>query len=174
MSWPTNPINGQQVEINGILYRYDSTASVWNRVGQDPITVSNNSFTTAGLYVTGLAQLQQSQEKFVAKTGATGVVTHDFSTGCTFYHTSIAANFTANITNLTTDSSYTTVIALILVQGSTPYICNALQIGGVSQTINWFNGSAPTGTSNFVDIELFYIFNNSGTYKVLGQLATYG
>mgnify|MGYP003352836596 CR=1 FL=1 len=174
MSWPVNPINGQQTSINGITYQYNSTTSLWDRIGQTPITVSNNSFTTSGIYITGLTQLQQSQEKFVALTGATGVVTHNFSLGCTFYHTSIAGNFTANITNLTTDSSYTTVIGLILVQGSTPYICNALQIAGVSKTINWLNGTVPTGTSNYVDIIIFYIFNNSGTYKVLGQLATYG
>lgn len=174
MSWPTNPINGQQVAINGITYQYNSSSSLWDRVGQTPITVSNTSFTTAGIYVTGLSQFQQSQEKFVAKTGATGVVTHDFSQGCTFYHTSISANFTTNVTNLTTDSLFTTVIALILVQGSTPYICNAFQIGGVSQTIKWINGLVPEGNANFIDVMIFTIFNNSGTYTVLGQLGTYG
>jgi hypothetical protein len=34
--------------------------------------------------------------------GATGVVVHDFSTAAVFYHTSPAANFTINITNVPT------------------------------------------------------------------------
>lgn len=174
MAWPTNPLNGQQVTINGITYQYNSTDSVWNRVGQESVTISNDSFTTDGLVIQGLAQFQQTQERFSTKTGATGVVAHDFSTGSTFYHTSIAGNFTANITNLSTTSSVSTVIVLILVQGATPYICNAIQIEGSAQTIKWQGYSAPTGTANRVDTMVFTIFNNSGTYTVLGQLGTFG
>jgi hypothetical protein len=40
MSWPVSPTNGQQVEINGILYEYDATEGVWNRIGYVPTGIS--------------------------------------------------------------------------------------------------------------------------------------
>ena len=128
-----------------------------------------------GLVVTGTTTIQQSQEVVPAtKTGATGVVAHDFATGSTFYHTGIAANFTCNVTNFVTTAGRVSIIALVLVQGATPYICNALQIGGAAQTIKWAGGSAPTGNANKLDIMAFTILNIGGTYTVTGQLSSYG
>lgn len=57
MSWPANPIDGQQVTINGVLYQYDATPGVWNRVGSGVSSVAVDSFTAANLTVTNLASL---------------------------------------------------------------------------------------------------------------------
>lgn len=158
-----------------ITTRYGSLAGDVGITGNLTVgTGGSGKTTTTSLVVTGQTTLKQSQEGFVAKSGATGTVAHDFSTGTTFYHTGILANFTCNVTNLDTTAGRATVIVLILAQGSTPYICNALQIGGSAQTIKWVNGTAPTGTASRVEAMVFTIFNNSGTYTVLGQLSSYG
>lgn len=57
MSWPATPSDGQQVTISGILYQYDSTPGVWNRVGSGASSVAVDSFTTSNLTVTNHAYL---------------------------------------------------------------------------------------------------------------------
>ena len=114
-------------------------------------------------------------DSFESKSGATGVVTHDCTTNRVFVHSTVSANFTANLTNLNLTSGNSTVVTLLINQGATAYIANALQIGGVSQTINWQGStSAPSGNANKKDAMAFSIFNVSGTYTVLGQLVSFG
>jgi hypothetical protein len=114
-------------------------------------------------------------DSFESKSGATGVVTHDCTTNRVFIHSTVSANFTANLTNLNLSSGSSTVVTLLINQGATAYIANALQIGGVSQTINWQGStSAPSGNANKKDAMAFSIFNVSGTYTVLGQLVSFG
>jgi len=109
-------------------------------------------------------------EKFQTKVDATGTVTHDCSAGHIFYHTSPDANWTANFTNLNLSSTYATAVTIVIVQGGTGYYPTALEIGGVSQTINWQGNGTPTPSINRVDVVTFSILNNSGTYTILGQL----
>ena len=113
-------------------------------------------------------------EKFATLTGATGTVAHDCATAQIFYHTGAAANFTANFTNLTIAQEDATNLAIIINQGGTGYIPNAVQIGGVAQTIIWQGNSAPTATDNGTDSFSFTILNDGGTYVVLGQMVTFG
>ena len=141
-------------------------------------TAAQPNITSVGaltsLEVGGTLLLQQSQENFVSLTGATGVVTHNFSLGGTFYHTSIAGNFTANITNLPNVAGRVTVIALLLVQGATPYICNGFNIAGAAQTIRWLGGAAPVGIGTRFETQLFTIFQTGvGTYIVTGLLNSF-
>ena len=112
-------------------------------------------------------------EGFSNITGATGVTTHDCSNGHIFRHTGIAANFTANFTNLGLTNDHGSTVALLLIQGSTSYIPTAVQIGGVSQTILWQGGSSPSGTNNGTDIVTFSIIQASGTYTILGNIISY-
>ena len=116
----------------------------------------------------------QVNEKFGIITGASSIVVHDCSSGRIFTHSSIAANFTCNFTNLNINSGYASAVSLILNQGATAFIANAVQISGVAQTINWLNASTPTGNANKKDIISFTILNSSGTYTVFGQLASFG
>lgn len=56
MAWPTNPVDGQQVTVSNVLYQYNSSLGVWNKVqltaptflaNGTTVTVSNN-FTAPG------------------------------------------------------------------------------------------------------------------------------
>jgi hypothetical protein len=142
-------------------YSFDNVAANTLSVSTD-VTLSGNT------------SLQQSIEKLQTITGATGTVTHNFSLGSLFYHSSISANFTANITNVPSTNDRVIVVSLILLQGSTSYIPNALQINGTSQTINWSNGVAPTGNANKRDLVVFSLVRTSSTWTILGQLSTFG
>ena len=143
---------------------YDgSTQAERLRVGHT-VTTSNN-----------VLRLEKGvHEKFATLTGATGTVAHDCSTGQIFYHTGAAANFTANFTNLTIAQEDATNIAIVINQGNTGYIPNAVQIGGAAQTIIWQGNSAPTATDNGTDTFSFTILNDGGTYVVLGQMVSFG
>ena len=113
-------------------------------------------------------------ENFETKSAATGVVTHDCSTGHIFFHSGSTSNFTANFTNLNLATAYATNLTLLVTQSSTAYIPSAIQIDGSAQTLMWQGGSAPSGTSNGQDVVSFSILNNSGSYVVLGQLVGFG
>lgn len=129
---------------------------------------------SAGVVSTSLT-IDKIHETFVSLSNANGTFTHDCSNTQVFNHTSIAGNFTANFTNLNLANNYATSLTLILNQGATPYVANAVQIGGAGQTVNWQgNTAAPVGNANKKDIMSFSIINNSGTYTVFGQLTSFG
>jgi len=123
---------------------------------------------------TGTTTLQQSTELLNTKTSATGTVTHDFSTGAIWYHSSISANFTANFTNVPITADRAISVVLILVQGATPYIPNAVQIDGAVQTINWSGATAPTGNASQIDTVSFTFIRISDSWTVIGSLTSYG
>ena len=150
------------------IVTFDQDLNTSNNVTFNEITVSSN------LVITETTSLTKTVEVFSSIADATGVVTHDCSTGQIFNHTSIDDNFTANFTNLNLGSGKATTITLVLNQGGTAYIANAVQIQTSAQTIKWSANTVPTGNTNAVDVVSFSIFNNSGTYTVLGQLSTFG
>ena len=110
------------------------------------------------------------EEAFATLTGATGTVTHDCDTGHIFYHTTPAADWTANFTNLSLTAEYATTLSIVISQGATAYIPTAVEIGSVAQTILWQGGSQPSGTANGTDVVAFSVLNDGGTYVVMGQL----
>ena len=112
-------------------------------------------------------------EGFEEKTGATGTVAHDLSAKRIFRHSSIAADFTANLTNTGLADGFGTGVSMILVQGATAYIPTAVEIDGTSQTILWLGGSQPTGTADGVDLVQFTVLQSGVSYTVLGQLVPY-
>ncbi len=114
-------------------------------------------------------------ERHTSKTGATGTVVHDMDDGHIFMHSSMAADFTANLTNSHIGINTATTVLFILTQGNTARMVTGLEIGGVSQTIRWQNNSVPTGTDNGFDAVSFSIFQTtSGNYTVLGQSVSFG
>jgi hypothetical protein len=124
--------------------------------------------------ILGTSTFQQVTEKVQLKTAANGTVTHDYSLGTLFYHSSISANFTANITNVPTTNDRSIVVSIILDQGATAYIPNALQIDGASQTINWVGGSTPTPIANKKELVSFVLVRISSSWTVLGSITTFG
>jgi hypothetical protein len=124
--------------------------------------------------VAGTTTVQQIQEIGQTKTGATGTVVHDWTTGNIFYHSTMSANFTANITNVptTADRAYTTT--LILKQGAVGYYANALQINSSPATILWANATGPTGTAARTEIESFTLYYTASAWTAFGQLTSFG
>jgi hypothetical protein len=138
-------------------------------------TLNGGIGTLSNVTLSGMTTLSQSTEIITtAKTGSTGVVTHDLSTGTTFYHTGIVANFTANFTNVPTTDNRTIVVLLFLIQGASAYYPSAVQIDGVSQTILWANATTPTATANRKELVSFSLIRQSATLSVFGQLSSYG
>ncbi len=113
-------------------------------------------------------------ESLSTKTGATGTVTHDISTGTIFHHSSMSANFTANFTNVPTTNDRVINVTLILIQGVTARIPSAVQIDGSAQTINWQDNTVPTGNASKKDIAVFSLIRTGSAWTVLGGLSTYG
>lgn len=139
----------------------DATGLQWDN--------TNSVFT-----VTGTLELQQSTEVFTTKTNATGIVTHDFTGGAIWYHSSVTSSFTANFTNIPTTTNRATVVTLVIAQGATGFLPSAIQINGVAQSVNWLGGTQPTGNANKFDF-LSYTFMRVGTaWVVTASLSTYG
>ena len=116
-----------------------------------------------------------AEEKYSVLTGATGTVVHDCANGKMFHHTTPAANWTANFTNLNLNQyKFSTSVGMVITQGGTAYIPNVVQIGGAAKTIIWQGNSAPTGTANGTDAVSFTIMRDGSTYIVLGQLTSFG
>jgi hypothetical protein len=143
---------------------------------QGSIISDNEIFITPGTttVLNGLTTFYQSTEVINTKTGATGTVEHDFSTGAIWYHSSLASNFTANFTNVPTTNDRTINVILVLIQGATARVPSALQINGGAQTINWQDNVTPVGNSNKRDIISFSLIRTSNNWLVLGSLSTYG
>ena len=134
-------------------------------------------FAAAGVFTTitatGLTSLAEITEVLNTKTAATGVVTHDFSTGAIWYHSSISANFTVNLTNVPTTNDRIITVSLILNQGATGRLPSAFQIDGVAQTIRWQNNVTPTPNINIIEVATFSLIRTGSTWFVLGQLAPF-
>ena len=163
---------------NQILSINDNTNSTSSTSGAVIVTggigVSGNLNVGSGLGVSGLTSLTYTSEKLSTKSSATGVVTHDLTTGSIFYHSSISNNFTANITNVPDTNDRAIGVTLVLSQGVTAYMATALQIDGNAQTIKWVNNSVPSGAANKVDVVGFSLIRTGSSWTVLGQYSTYG
>jgi hypothetical protein len=55
MSWPANPVNGQRVQINGVLYEFNAANETWDRIGGYPDNFIVEFLQTPNLVVTGRA-----------------------------------------------------------------------------------------------------------------------
>jgi hypothetical protein len=65
-------------------------------------------------------------------------------------------------------------MTLIITQGGSKYDLSAVQIGGVSQTIKWAGGVAPTFTANKTELVVITLIRTSGgAWTVTGQLSQY-
>lgn len=141
-------------------------------------TLTNKTLTTPTI---NGAILDRTEENWnIVASAATGTINFDVLTSSIWYYTS---NATANHTiNIRGDGS-TTFNSLIAVgdsmtvvwantNGTTAYWNNVLQIDGVSQTIRWQGGSAPTGgNASATDIYSYLIVKTAATptYLVFGS-----
>jgi len=160
-------------DIKGSVFADDSTLLVDGVNGTIPaanITGSLSGVAVSTADITGYGVFTGTEESFATLTGATGTVAHDCDNGHIFYHTTPAADWTANFTNLGLTAEHATTLSIVIDQGATAYIPSAVEIGGVAQTLLWQGGSAPSGTADGTDVVAFSILNDGGTYVVMGQL----
>ena len=112
-------------------------------------------------------------EKFDTHTGLVSGINLNAQTSHSLYISSATNNKTLSVTNLSLTSGQGSNITIIWNQGSTPYMITALNVNGISQTINWQGGSQPNGTANGVDIISFTIYYTGSAYVVMGQSVSY-
>lgn len=134
-------------------------------------TVTPRAAQFTDLTAQGLTTLAETAEITQALTGATGTVVHNFTVANTFVHTSIAANFVCNITNVPTTNNRVITITLVLVQGAIPYYPTAIQIDGAAQTVNWL-GSTPT--ANNTAVLTISLIRSSSAWTVTASYADHG
>jgi hypothetical protein len=135
---------------------------------------TTSSFTGA-TQVDGRTTLSSITEKLVPSVGGTGTVAYDLSLASIFYANGPTGDITANFTNVpTTPNNRIITPTVILSQSATPRIVSGVQIDTVAQTINWANGTTPTGTANKQDVFGFSLIRSGSAWKVLGQMSTYG
>lgn len=143
-------------------------------VGLGNVTNESKATMFTSPTFTGTTTVQQTTDVVVKMSAATGVVAHDYSQTAVWYHTGVLANFTANFTNIPATDMRGISVTLIIAQGATPYIPNAVQIGGVAQTINWQNNAVPPGQANKKDMVNFLLIRINDIWTVTGSLASYG
>jgi cytoskeletal protein CcmA (bactofilin family) len=137
-------------------------------------STSNTATFTGGAAFSGTTDVQELREQVVNPSIASNAATLDWSTGNIFYTdaSGAGANITYNVTNVPTDVNKIMTINIFQVQGSTGRIPGTFQIGGVSQTIKWVGGSAPTPTSSSGKIDVFSFTMHrlaAGTWNVYGS-----
>lgn len=86
----------------------------------------------------------------------------------------LQGNITVNLTNLSLTTLTATSVLIILNQGSSAYVPNVFQIAGNTVNVYWQDGILPIGNPNKKDLVNYSILKNSGTYKVFGQLMSFG
>ena len=132
------------------------------------------NWTISTITVAGTSSFQQLQRTVISLSGATGVVTHDWSSADIFYHASIAANFTCNITNIPTVSRKSYEINLILSQGASAYLATALQISGSAISLLWAGGSAPTPTANKTGKQTIELYYSGSAWTAMSSYVSFG
>lgn len=108
------------------------------------------------------------------KTGATGDVEHDCTDSHVFYHSGISGNFTPDFTNIDITNGKTTKTTLILDQGSTGYIPEAMKVNGTGSTIHWEGTVIPTASTDAVDKVEMRIMRSSDTYTTIAEYTKHG
>jgi hypothetical protein len=110
-------------------------------------------------------------ESTAVKTSATGTVVHNYLESNTFVHTSISANFVANFTNVPTTNNRIITFNLVLVQGAIAYYPTAIQIDGVTQTVNWLGNTPKPSDTDVINISLI---RSSSAWTVTAGYSDFG
>lgn len=146
-------------------------ANVKNLTANTTISFTGN--TNVSAWFTS-AQTTEALNALGALSSAT--TNYNLATGASFYHSSITlgANWTANIQNVPTTDGRTVIVTIMVVQGTTPYIPNVVQIDGTPQTIKWASGITPVGRASAVDIFSFGLVRAGAAWaQVLGSYTSY-
>ena len=135
--------------------------------------VKNGANLASDLSVVGRTTFGGASEKMTHTQGGSSL-TCNMVNRTVFYLNNPSGNVTANFTNVPTTDDRVYTPTVILSQSSPAYIVSIVQIDAIGQTINWANGTAPTGNANKQDVFGFSLIRSGSAYKVLGQMSTYG
>jgi len=125
--------------------------------------------------VTGTLSTAEIQETVNTITSPGTFSALDWSTGSIFYISSMASNFTINITNIPTTTNKSYVVTLILDQGVTGYYANVLQIASAVVPIYWVNAITPIALATRKEIQSITLYYTSSLgWTAFGELASFG
>ncbi len=163
-----------------LLFSPNGTGNV---VFEVPNNTTRGTFNSSGLTVVGAVGgtsiavgsdgITTITEKVVPLTGATGTVTHDYTAGQIFWHTSPAANWTANFTNVPTTDNRNVNFTIVIVQGATARYPSAVQVNGGAVTLRWANNLTPSTTANVIELASISLFRVGSTWYAIGNYATF-
>jgi len=151
-------------------YLSQSNASATYASKSSPTFTGSSVFSN--VQVDGILDVQEIREKIIEISIVSGSATANFNEGGLFYIANApSANFTLNVTNVPNVSSRSQTVSLVVTQGATGRIPNVFLLDGVSQTIRWLGGSAPTPTSSAgkIDIFNFTIFRTSSSTLIIAN-----
>jgi hypothetical protein len=174
--WDTIKVGGIQTTGSASI---GTSATVGTTLGVSGLLTANGGISTSGtltatggVNLSGTVDVQELREQVVEVTLSSNAVTLDWSAGNIYYiGTAPTGAMTFNATNVPTDVNKIMTINVFVTQGSTGYIPTTFNIGGVSQTIRWPGGTAPspTNTAGKIDIFAFTMHRTSaGAWIVYG------
>jgi hypothetical protein len=159
----TSPADGELLMYNGVSWR------------------NQNELTQKIDFLDGI-RLRGEMHSYFEEFSVTGTPGHIqtysmSSSGRTgyFFITDLEHDMIINITDhpATTTNRQTFSIVVAVDNNNTfgGHICNGLQIGGVTQTVDWgYGNSAPTGTQDQIDVVEFVVYSVAGVgYNVVGR-----
>ena len=137
-----------------------------------PLSNNNVAFTSPlePTYVTSTAPAS-TMNLYVSTNSSSVLITSNAANNWVF---NVAATSGATLNSLLSNNEEIT-IAVRVKQGPTPYYCTGINIDGVSQTVNWQGGSAPSfGYASGYDIYTINIVKTaSATYSVFAALTQF-
>lgn len=143
------------------------------------VTISMNSnptfvSTTSSTLVTN--QIIEPFQTYSTAISGTPTVTLNCSGGNIWRITSTASStWTAALTNVAVSTGRAVNVTLLITQGATAYVPNAVSVNGTAVSILWQGGALPGGSANKTDAVAFSIMQTgASTYVVLGQLVSFG
>jgi hypothetical protein len=180
----SNIIVGTSSQTTVDLWNSNATTINFGGAADDIVigNISNVAGSTTinhGLTVTGESQFNNRasflhlNNSVTTVNSATGTVAHNTLGSTIFYHNTPLGNFVPNFTNVSTAGDLVTEVKLIVPQGGTARVPTSVQVNGVSQTVKWLNGTAPTGNASKTDVFEFSLVYSGSTWTVLGKYSFY-
>ena len=136
-------------------------------------TLLGNKAPLASPTFTGTATFGNTTDVITPRTFDTTIV-FNAALGSVFSVATPSANFIANFSNIPTTDYRATAFTIIIEQGSTAYIPNAVQIDGSGYSVKWQGGTPPAGDANKTNFFSFVLLRIQGAWSVTGSASTFG
>jgi hypothetical protein len=151
-----------------ILQSYGTTAT-WAASS----SVIHSQLNLSSLKVSGLSTFTNTLEILDNVGSVSGSTTLSYTAGQTYYVTP-SATWSIAFTNVPTDpANYSTILTVVVNQGSTPYTATSITINGSAVTPKWANGTPWSGNANHTDVVSYGVLNLAGTFNVVAQYSTF-